>query len=72
MNGSDPAFPAGFTPISTSNEQRQLNGLTKREYFAALAMQGMYAHGNWIKEEIPPYAVRAADALIAELSKEKP
>lgn len=47
-------------------------GLTKREYFAAMAMQGMLSHGfnNVITEagEIAK-AVRLADALLAELEK---
>ena len=51
-------------------------GLSKREYFAALAMQGLisnapegnlhnYAHGA-------PLAVAWADALIEELNKPQP
>jgi hypothetical protein len=56
------------------------NGLTKREYFAAMAMQGICtpciagshnannAQESQFKAEM---AVRLADALIAELNKEK-
>lgn len=43
--------------------------LTKREYFAGLAMQGQIAHG-WVEpEEISEKAVMLADALLAELEK---
>jgi hypothetical protein len=67
MNGRDMAFPALDTSY-TPNGTIQL-GLTKRELFAAMAMQGMlgdperggppvdYAHG----------AVECADALLTAL-----
>ena len=47
-------------------------GLTKREYFAAMAMQGLLA-GNASDsiEDASKYAVKAADALIEELNKTK-
>jgi hypothetical protein len=42
-------------------------GLTKREYFAAMAMQGLLiAQGNKAK---PSDAVAYADALVDELNK---
>ncbi|MBW4694653.1 MAG: hypothetical protein KME27_23125 [Lyngbya sp. HA4199-MV5] len=58
-------------------------GLTKREYFAAKAVQGLLAGGRWefIRPDnywewqgeppkaIAEQAVEIADALIAELSK---
>ena len=51
-------------------------GLTKREHFAALAMQGLCAssipgnhHGF---QNLAAEAVQYADALIAELHKAKP
>ena len=44
-------------------------GLTKREYFAGLAMQGLISvatnYGN-----LAAFSVRAADTLITELNKE--
>lgn len=54
-------------------------GLTKREYFAALAMQGMCARSypadkQWDKpfvEYVQKAAVEVADAMIAELSHPK-
>lgn len=48
-------------------------GLTKREYFAAMAMQGVMASGNVGKgntlEEVVEDAVKLADALLKELVK---
>lgn len=50
-------------------------GLTKRELFAAMAMQGLLAswgnHDVTDSGDLASDAVRAADALIAELSKPK-
>ena len=66
MNGSQGyAYPhgAGHVPYE--------HGLTKRELIATVAMQGLLARTNFsLMEEIAAQqAVRAADALIAELSK---
>lgn len=51
-------------------------GLTKREYFAALAMQGLLAnHGTERRvyhESVASEAVKSADALLNELSKPQP
>ncbi len=48
-------------------------GLTKREYFAAMAMQGLSAHayatGESSAKVIAAWAVKQADALIAALNK---
>lgn len=50
-------------------------GLSKRELFAAMAMQGICAWGDTVEcysfDRIPGHAVKLADALIAELAKEK-
>lgn len=48
-------------------------GLTKREHFAGLAMQGYcaYQHAPHCDAvNVAEYAVQLADALIAELNKE--
>ncbi|GHT09059.1 hypothetical protein FACS189426_06310 [Bacteroidia bacterium] len=46
-------------------------GLTKREYFAGLAMQGLLSDPNVVNiDKIAYNAVRCADALLEELSKE--
>lgn len=45
-------------------------GLTKREYFAAMAMQGCIASGfQTSMEKQAESAVEAADALITQLNK---
>lgn len=53
-----------------------LVGLTKREYFAAMAMQGILAGGAYYMEQseqngIAEDSTRLADALLAELDKTK-
>ena len=73
MNNADkPASP--LHPQLWGGEQGALAGLTKREYFAGLAMQGILA-GNWEHEsplqEICSEAVIHADQLIVELEKSK-
>jgi hypothetical protein len=65
MNGHEPAYPA-------ENDGVYCNGLTKRELIAAMAMQGYLANPDTSGETEDTYAhwsVKAADALIAELSK---
>lgn len=67
-----PAFPM---PISNGGYSI-IAGLTKREYFAGLVLAGISADAEttWSKPEHETkakYAVKAADALIAELAKEK-
>lgn len=47
------------------------HGLNKREYFAALAMQGMLSDSSYFgsHDECASEAVELADALIKELNK---
>ena len=68
MNSEEPAFPVapdvvgcGLSPV----------GLTKREYFAAVALKGLLSTDSRLSEfcQVAANAVMAADALIAELSK---
>lgn len=64
-----PAFP-----VSPNQEYDHPDwyGLTKREYFAAMAMQGVVAgqpNAQINPVNIAYWAVRSADALIAELEK---
>jgi hypothetical protein len=56
---SDPTHPSAF--IST---------ITKREFFAAIAMQGILASRAINEPYAANHAVRCADALIAELNKD--
>ena len=71
-NGLDTAFPMQIEDASTV--QFVCSGLTKREYFAALAMQGICGDGIPGSHHNPittaELAVEYADALIAELNKE--
>ena len=55
-----------------NSEQGVQDGLTKREYFAAMAMQGMLSnqHGYFLEHnKLSEYALSYADALIKELNK---
>lgn len=81
--GDEPAYP--FTP----NQQMQLAdgtwdqdtdfgepGMTKRELFAAMAMQGFCANSDIDdgigSEDLAVYSLKNADALLKELVKEQP
>lgn len=47
-------------------------GLTKREYFAGLAMQGLCANPNTFNmsyEEIAQYSIKQADELLKQLQE---
>lgn len=50
------------------NTLQYVPGLTKREYFAGLAMQGFIASGK-ADGDFAEWSVKNADALIAELNK---
>lgn len=71
-DGNDQAFPR---PASHSPEFGPVHpklGLTKREYFAAMAMQALVTRGVYsIKENAADQSVLYADALIEALNKEK-
>ena len=57
-----------------NSEQGPQDGLTKREYFAAMAMQALITNDkdyNYCCDELAMYALRYADNLIIELNKEK-
>jgi hypothetical protein len=65
VGGSLPAFPF-VLPDGNSIEP----GLTKRELFAALALQGMYVHLEWMNpRDMAQGALRYADALLAALKE---
>jgi hypothetical protein len=63
------------TPAKDENFNRT-GGLTKREHFAGLAMQGLLSNlrnaQTTTSELCATASVEAADALIAELEKPKP
>lgn len=70
-NGKRQAFPGNYTP-----------GITMREYFAGLAMQGMLANPErhthnadgetWAADALGEASVRYADALLLALEQVKP
>lgn len=64
-----PAFATPSVELPECIEPGQI-GLTKRELFAAMAMQGMLADGAVdIASTLAKLSVAYADALLAELSK---
>ena len=63
-NSTNPNLP-DFVKSALS----QSNGLTKREYFAAMAIQGLLANGRASITYNIIDAVKIADALIEELNK---
>ncbi len=67
-NGNESAYP--LTEDSPKFGPRTWLGLTKREYFAAMAMQGMTSNNSITVETVAAWAVQYADALLAELGKE--
>jgi hypothetical protein len=76
-NSNDPAYPEILELAELSKnggDVRYYRGLTKREYFAAMAMCGLAMKPNEKGEVELPFVVaelakRYADALIAALTK---
>jgi len=72
-DGNQLAYPCdgNYAGEARSNNDA---GLTKREYFAAMAMEGYLASYAGLKENpvseiVAGLSVKCADALIAELNK---
>lgn len=70
-NGDLPAMPqsvgvSACGDVRTSEYKEDL-GLTKREHFAAMAMQGLAARESWPLLVVPKEAVDMADQLLKEL-----
>ena len=63
-NSEKPAYP-----IQTDRELNydDANGLTKREYFAAMAMQGLLASGARLN--VDERSIEYADELLKQLEK---
>lgn len=95
MKGNEPATGYGFSykrqnpsygrgsSSQYSHEAKEYSGLTKREHFAGLAMQGLAANAAWAKtiksndwddflERISEGATEIADALIKALNETSP
>jgi hypothetical protein len=78
-NGNEPAFSIPHTNYkdkeNRSYHYRCREGLTKREYFAGLAMQALLSTMTIERDQHTKYisttAVEYADALLLELSKER-
>ena len=71
-NKDTPAFPMLWDSSHNPNLLLTGEGLTKRELFAAMAMQGYMAyefcpHQN--PEHVAEYAVKCADELLKALAK---
>lgn len=72
-NPNDPAF----SPELISNEKDPSNyglksqGLTKREYFAAMAMQSLCVSYEEMSHVAAEWATKYADALIKELNNDQ-
>lgn len=64
-----PAYPLKF--VSAEYGEGSYTGLSKREYLAAIALQGFISLGRGNTREMAEAAVMAADALIKELEKGK-
>lgn len=58
-------------PVFDSDGFPSDNGLTKREYFAAIALQGLLAGGKYFDVMAPVKAVELADSLIEKLNREQ-
>ena len=67
--GNDLAHPTDIIDPERQFEPEYHTGLTKREYFAAMAMQGMLAEQWWTSpENLARCSTEAADALIKALN----
>lgn len=69
---NDMAFPIKFNAIRVGTEVIQ--GMTKREYFSIMALQGMLANSDFsmsvsMVADLLNYSVIIADKLIKELNK---
>jgi len=67
--GNNPINPL---EIKSSNESIQFVGLTKREYFAGLAMQSLIvSNPKWHTDAVARFAIKISDGLRKELEKPK-
>ena len=74
-NADKPTYPLEFKKEGSYNTEGWSNGLTKREYFAGLAMQGLLAlpdkgtYGSFDEaiERICEVSVKFADELLKQL-----
>jgi hypothetical protein len=64
---NDPSTPCSYINSDFTVDYSIYQGLTKREYFAAMALQGLLANPNI--SVVTSDAVLYADRLIAELNQ---
>ena len=64
----DPAFPVKYI---LGDGEFVSHGLSKREWFAGMALIGLAEKIKLSDEIIARYSVNVADAIIAELKKQK-
>jgi hypothetical protein len=77
VGGSVPAFPVAIEKEDSNGVKwtEHESGLTKRELFAAMAMQGLLANisdlyrNGWKGCEVEQFACERADGLLKELEK---
>jgi hypothetical protein len=71
-NGDKPATGGDWKFLQELNDHQTNSGLTKRELFAAMAMQGILANSNYkyTCEECAEPWVNIADALLKALEAE--
>jgi len=74
LTGEEPAMPQDYDTVRQGMaEKEQCTGLTIRQHFAAMAMQGMLAACNGCTGDhlgnLASCSVKAADALIEQLNK---
>lgn len=77
-NGDDLAYPTQMLDVELSEATWLDGGLTKREYFAAMAMQGLlstngsyFPDTQFVGELTAKASVKYADALIKALNENK-
>lgn len=71
-HGDSPAFSKAAFYVDEYGIDAPQEGLTKREYFAAMALQGLITkYGVDFQEEQIKQAIFVADIFIEELSKKK-
>ena len=78
-NADKPTYPLEFKKEGSYNTEGWSNGLTKREYFAGLAMQGLLANCNggmtsggsytFSPNGISELAILHADELLKQLEE---
>ena len=74
---NDFAFPHEDFEYDGNDQYKVIrNGLTKREYFAAIAMQGLLASNNlWVgaddiwEDKVSEQAIKQADSLLQQIKQ---